>query len=272
MKSPWNTSCPILPALIFPFLALILSCQALPEKPDDRYESLVQTIPYMVRIEDKDGIFRGTGFLVSARGLILTASHVIRYDNPIRVIHNGKLYLAKTVFDDPIADITLARLSLEYPFELGIPCFWVSDSTRTGDTVIVLGERQQGGVVPIRAYMISWTSFHIWPGSYREVMRIYPADPRVRPKPGYSGGPIFNVKKYVIGLFCCIENATDYYYNGIPSSVIISRLQGTELIHELCVVSENRPFPLPGFVYDLRKVSSPQPPLATPLLEMDFQF
>jgi len=238
-------------------LPLTISCEALPTRPDYYPEPMIQKIPYMVRIENQYGIFRGTGFVVSRKGLVLTVSHVVRYNSPIRAILNGKVYMAKTVFDDPVLDMTLIRLPLDgQSLEIQIPCFWVSDSTRSGDTVIVLGERQQGGVVVIPAYMVSWASFHIWPGFYRDVMRIYPANPRNSPKPGFSGGPIFNIQKYVIGLFCCFESLIDRYYNGIPSSRIISKLKETEWLKEMCTVSENQPYPLPGLTYDIKRVSS----------------
>lgn len=247
-------------------LPLIISCGALPTKPDHHPEPVIQQIPYMVRIEDQYGIFRGTGFVVSRKGLVLTVSHVVRYNSPIRAILNGKVYTAKTVFDDPVLDMTLIRLPLDGPsLEIQIPCFWISDPIRSGDTVIVLGERQQGGVVVIPAYMVSWASFHIWPGFYRDVMRIYPANPRSSPKPGFSGGPIFNIQKYVIGLFCCLESMIDHYYNGIPSDRIISKLKGTEWLKEICTVSEKQPFPLPGLTYDIKKVSSEEAlPVITP--------
>jgi S1-C subfamily serine protease len=269
MKPPWGRPYLIhlIPAVLF--CSALPSCQSIAENIENRSEPLPQKVPYMVRIESREGLFRGTGFVVSNNGLVLTVSHVVRYDNPVRVIFNGKLYLAETVFDDPITDFTLVRLPLNrQPLDIGIPCFWVSDSIRSGDTVIVLGERQQGGVVPIPAFMISWTSFHIWPGSYQEVMRIYPVDSRHKPKPGFSGGPIFNIKKYIIGLFCCIENASRHYYNGIPSSLIVSKLYGTEFENEICTVSETRPFPLPGFIYNLREVSYPPTYRETPRTDL----
>ena len=241
---------------IFIISLLLSSCQGTLFEKDENYrEPLTQKIPYIARIEDHHGLFRGTGFLISKSGLVLTVSHVVRYNSPIRVILNGKVYMAETVLDDPVLDMTLVRLPLKEDLHwMNVPCFWISDTIRLGDTVVILGELRQGNVALIPAYIISWSSFRIWPGSYQDVIRIYPADPQNGPKPGFSGGPIFNIQKYVIGLLCCYEKQIDKYYNGIPSWRIISRLRGTEWIDDICIVSEDRPFPLPGFIYDITQI------------------
>jgi hypothetical protein len=212
-----------------------------------------ETPPFMVRIVDDQEVFRGTGFLVSPRGLVLTVSHVVRYDNPIHAILNGRTYLAETVFDDPILDITLIRLPLDEAVPASaVPCLWDSDSVRNGDTVLIFGQHRQGGVGMLPGYMISWSSFRIWPGTYNDVLRIHPADIANSPMPGFSGGPIFDVRRNVIGLFCCLESLQDHYYNGIPSSRILSRLRETELIKEICVGTDNVTFPLPGLILDIK--------------------
>lgn len=251
MNLYWIKSASIVLTISF----LLLSCSGLSGKNAYHREPFTQKIPYMVRIEDQNGLFRGTGFLISRSGLVLTVSHVVRYHSPIRAILNGKTYMAETVFDDPVLDMTIVRLPVSQELRwMDVPCFWISDSIRIGDTVIVLGERPQGNVALIPAYMIAWSSFRIWPGSYQDVIKIYPADPGNGPQPGFSGGPIFNIQKYVIGLFCCYEKQINKYYNGIPSSRIISRLHGTEWIDDICVVSEDQPFPLPGFIYDMSRI------------------
>jgi S1-C subfamily serine protease len=234
---------------------LIASCGKLPYLADEHSSLLYRKIPFMVRIEDNDGVFRGSGFVVSERGLVLTVSHVVQYADPIYVTFNGKPYPAETVFDDPILDITLLRLPLrERVPAMYLPCFWDSSSIQNGDTVMILGQRGKGGVDMMPGYMISWASFKIWPGSYEHVYRIYPDDPQNVPRPGFSGGPIFNIRQHVIGLFCCLESLEDRYYNGIPSSRILERLKDTEWRDELCVVPENEPFPLPGFIFDIQRI------------------
>ena len=85
----------------------------------------------MVRIIDDFGTFRGTGFLVSPTGLVLTVSHVVRYHDPIKALYDGKTYLAETVFDDPVLDVTLIQLPLPKIIpNMSIPCFWDSDTIR----------------------------------------------------------------------------------------------------------------------------------------------
>lgn len=241
------------PVLILALLAV--GCQVLSLTAPERSPLLFRKIPYVVRIEDEDGVFRGSGFIVSDMGLVLTVSHVVRYNNPIYATFNGKTYPAETVFDDPVLDITLLKLPLRERIpSLYVPCLWDSTAIRNGDTVMVLGERQSGGVDLMPGYMISWASFKIWPGTYEHVYRIYPDDTRNVPKPGFSGGPIFNIQQNVIGLFCCLESLEDHYYNGIPSTRIVERLRDTEWIDRICVRSDNVAFPLPGFIFDIKNI------------------
>ena len=236
-------------------LFLVSSCQNLPSSVEEDPSLPYQNVPFMVRIVDDKGVFRGTGFVVSNSGLVLTVSHVVQYGDPIYAIFSGKSYAAETVFDDPILDITMIHLHLKEELaNMNSPCFWDSDSIRNGDTVLVLGQQRRGGVTLMPGYLISWSTFRIWPGSYEEVLRIYPSDPRNSPKPGFSGGPIFDIKRHIIGLFCCLEDIRNHYYNGIPSTRIIASLRETEWIDELCVVSDNEPFPLPGLVFDINNI------------------
>jgi len=242
-------------AWVFLAAGALSGCQNL-SHPVSEYAPLFHDAPpFMVRLVDDQEVFRGTGFLISPSGLVLTVSHVVRYDNPIRAIINGKTYLAETVFDDPILDITLIQVPLEQNFPLSdVPCLWDSDSLRNGDTVLIFGQHQTGGVGMLPGYMISWSSFRIWPGTYNDVLRIHPFDVGNSPKPGFSGGPIFDIRRNVIGLFCCLESLREHYYNGIPSTRILSRLRETEWIKDICTGTDNVSLPLPGLLLDIKQI------------------
>lgn len=236
-------------------LPLIVSCGALPVDPSEYPIEYEKKLPYMVRIQDSMGTFRGTGFIVSSKGLALTVSHVVRYKNPARTIYKDKLYNSTIEFDDPVLDMTLIRIPIEEPIAArDVPCLWDEDTLKSGDSVTIFGQRHQGGVAEIPGNMISYASFKIWPGSYKEVMRIHPSDTRQSPKPGFSGGPIFDAKRLVIGLFCCLEDRLYHYYNGIPSKLIIERLEGTGLLEEMCITTQKQSIPLPGFIYDTKSI------------------
>lgn len=247
---------------------LIVSCGFVSRVPPDYHPGpTTQKIPYIVRIEDDSGAFRGTGFLVSKTGLVITVSHVVRYTNPVRAILDGKVYMAELVSDDPLMDMTIIRLPLKgQDLNINVPCIWESETINSGDPVTVLGQLHEGEVAVVPAHMISWASFKIWPGSYQDVLRVYPVDPRNAPKPGFSGGPILDSKKHVIGLFCCLESLIDHYYNGIPSNRILTKIKGTPLMKEICTASDKKPFPLPGFTYDTKRISNQEhSPVITPL-------
>ena len=236
-------------------IPFIVSCGAMPIDPSEYPLEYKQDLPYMVRIQDSMGTFRGTGFIVSNKGLALTVSHVVRYRTPARTIYKNKLYNSTIEFDDPVLDITLIRIPVKEQIpDNEVPCLWNEDTVKSGDFVTILGQRHQGGVAEILGNMISYASFRIWPGSYKEVMRIHPSDRQQSPRPGFSGGPIFDAKRLVIGLFCCLEDRMYNFYNGIPSKLIIERLEGSGLLEEMCITSKEQFIPLPGFIYDTKSI------------------
>lgn len=240
---------------------IIISCQTTQLSPTQfSIETNIESndeLPYIVRIQDDQGVFRGTGVVVSQEGLVMTTSRVVRYRNPIRAIYKGKLYRAATEFEDPILDVSLFRLGLDEAIPASeVPCLWRKDSIKSGDRVTIFGQEQKGGVARIPGNMISWTSFRAWPASYKEVMQVHPLNTRQIPKPGFSGGPIFNSQNHVIGLFCCSQDLSNHFYDGIPITKIINRLEGHYLLEEICVASNERIGPLAGFEYNQDRLAS----------------
>ncbi|SIR10204.1 serine protease Do [Paracoccus thiocyanatus] len=134
----------------------------------------------------------GSGFVVSADGLIVTNNHVIEGADEIEVeFFSGRQLPAKVIGKDEKTDI--AVLKVESADALPFVKFGDSDVARVGDWVLALGNPLgQGfsastGIVSARNRALS--------GTYDDFIQTDAAINR-----GNSGGPLFNMDGEVIGV------------------------------------------------------------------------
>ncbi len=139
----------------------------------------------------------GTGLVISADGLVLTAAHVVEEAQRLKVkLGDGEPVPARTVFADEEADIALLRLETAAP-GLQPATLGDSDRVRKGEAVYVIGnpvgiERSLSvGVVsgrhPFR---------HVFGGNIQ--VELIQTDAAINS--GNSGGPIFNSRGEVIAI------------------------------------------------------------------------
>ncbi len=134
----------------------------------------------------------GSGFVVSADGLIVTNNHVIEGADEIEVeFYSGQRLAAKVIGKDEKTDI--AVLKVESSTELPFVTFGDSDKARVGDWVLALGNPLgQGfsastGIVSARNRALT--------GTYDDFIQTDAAINR-----GNSGGPLFNMEGEVVGV------------------------------------------------------------------------
>ncbi|WP_199259296.1 DegQ family serine endoprotease [Paracoccus binzhouensis] len=134
----------------------------------------------------------GSGFVVSAEGLIVTNNHVIEGADEIEVeFFSGKTLPAKVIGKDDKTDIAVLKVESDEP--LPFVKFGDSDKARVGDWVLALGNPLgQGfsastGIVSARNRALS--------GTYDDFIQTDAAINR-----GNSGGPLFNMDGEVIGV------------------------------------------------------------------------
>jgi serine protease Do len=143
----------------------------------------------------------GSGFVISAEGLIVTNNHVIEGANQIEVIfQSGQRLSARVVGRDPVTDIALLRVNAGRP----LPFVRWGDATRArvGDLVIAIGNPfGLGGSVS--AGIISARNRNIDAGRYDDFIQTDAAINR-----GNSGGPLFNINGEVIGVNTAIVSPT----------------------------------------------------------------
>lgn len=136
---------------------------------------------------------QGSGFIISADGLVVTNHHVIDGADHIEVtLVDGKRYPATLKGSDPKTDLALLEIDADERFP------WVrfgdSDAARVGDWVLAIGNPfGLGGTVT--SGIISARGRDIQAGPFDDFIQVDAAINR-----GNSGGPLFNTRGEVIGI------------------------------------------------------------------------
>ena len=135
----------------------------------------------------------GSGFIIDAKGIVVTNNHVIQEAEDIMVTVNGeKEYKAKIIGADPLSDLAVLEIQSKDKF---IPVqFGDSDKARIGDWVIAIGNPYGfGGTVT--AGIISARNRSIGLSRYEDYIQT---DASINQ--GNSGGPLFDMNGDVIGI------------------------------------------------------------------------
>jgi len=135
----------------------------------------------------------GSGFIIDAKGIVVTNNHVIQNAEDIVVTVNGeKEYEAKIIGQDPLSDLAVLEIQSKDKF---VPIkFGDSDKARIGDWVLAIGNPYGfGGTVT--AGIISARNRSIGLSRYEDYIQT---DASINQ--GNSGGPLFDMNGDVIGI------------------------------------------------------------------------
>ena len=135
----------------------------------------------------------GSGFIIDAKGIVVTNNHVIQDAEDIIVRVNGdQEFKAKVIGADPLSDIAVLQLETKEKF---VPVqFGDSDKARIGDWVIAIGNPfGLGGTVT--SGIISARNRSIGLSRYEDYIQT---DASINS--GNSGGPLFDMNGDVIGI------------------------------------------------------------------------
>jgi len=143
----------------------------------------------------------GSGFVISADGVIVTNNHVIENADSIEVIfHDGEQLKAEVVGRDEATDLAVLRVKAPQP--LPFVRFGDSDAAEVGEWVIAIGNPFGLGA-SVSAGIISARNRDIGAGTYDDFLQTDAAINR-----GHSGGPLFNMDGDVIGVNTAIVSPT----------------------------------------------------------------
>lgn len=168
----------------------------------------------------------GTGFLISADGLILTNKHVVEASSKriseIKVIMNdGKQYDANLIDKDPLHDLAVLQIGgNSFPYvELGD-----SDNLPIGTTVIAIGNSlglyqnsaTKGIVSGLNRSLIAADTS----GNSESFENLIQVDADINP--GNSGGPLIDLDGNLVG----VNVATDQGGTGIGFAIPVNDVRG----------------------------------------------
>jgi len=159
---------------------------------------------------------RGSGFLISKDGFIVTNNHVVENANKVNVtLQNGDKVVATVIGSDPKTDLAVIKIEgNDYPF---LP-FGDSDQLEVGDWAIAIGNpfglqtSLTVGVVSAKGR----SQLHI--ADFEDFIQTDAAI-----NPGNSGGPLLNVEGEVIGVNTAIVSGSGGYMGigfAIPSNMV----------------------------------------------------
>jgi serine protease Do len=143
----------------------------------------------------------GSGFIVSAQGVVVTNNHVIEGADQIEVVfQDGERLKATIVGRDQATDIAVLKVNAARA--LPFVRFGDANRTRVGDLVIAIGNPfGLGGSVS--AGIVSARNRNISAGRYDDFIQTDAAINR-----GNSGGPLFNMQGEVVGVNTAIVSPT----------------------------------------------------------------
>ena len=148
----------------------------------------------------------GSGFLVSADGLIVTNEHVITDASVITVsLYDGSVYEAGLVGIDSENDIAVIRINVDEGTQLSYLEFGDSSTLSVGQKVLAIGN-PFGYDRTMVTGIISGLSRPIRDEDGKVLLGMIQTDAPINP--GNSGGPLLNTKSQVIGINTAIYSTS----------------------------------------------------------------
>ena len=173
----------------------------------------------------------GTGFVVSADGLILTNNHVVEGADKVTVmLPDHRVFTATVVGTDPNTDVAVVRIAAKdlKPVTLGN-----SDQARVGEWVLAIGNPLGDALTfTVTSGIISATGrgLNSLPNrTVRSIQDFIQTDAAINP--GNSGGPLVSVRGEVIGINSAIASETGFYSGyGFAIPINLARTVMNQLI------------------------------------------
>ena len=191
----------LMPSVVNITTSQTVAPDGLPEFPDgsplERFNEFFGRDPEGFRREGS----LGSGFVISADGVIITNNHVIENADEINVVFaSGRTLQAELIGTDVETDVAVLKVESDTP--LPFVEFADSDAAEVGDWVMAIGNPFGFGG-SVSAGIISARNRDIQSGRYDDFIQTDAAINR-----GNSGGPLFNLNGEVIGVNTAIISPT----------------------------------------------------------------
>ncbi len=180
-------------------------------------QGLQFTQPCDKGVTQKQDVGGGSGFVVSADGLIFTNKHVVADEKAEYTVftNDGKKYAAKVLARDPVNDIAILKVTASglTPATLGD-----SDAVKLGQTAIAIGNALGEYRNTVSVGVISGLARNVTAGGSllgeETIQGVLQTDAAINP--GNSGGPLLNLRGEVIGVNTAIASNAQNIGFAIP--------------------------------------------------------
>ncbi|MSR36454.1 MAG: trypsin-like serine protease [Gemmatimonadetes bacterium] len=144
----------------------------------------------------------GSGFVISADGVILTNDHVVRGADRIKVtLSDGRDLDAELVGTDPVTDVAVLRVAAK---DLPVAPLGTSQGLLIGEWVVAIGNpfgnMFSNSEPTVTTGVVSAVGRHIIPNGEEQGFYLGMIQTDASINPGNSGGPLVNVLGEVIGI------------------------------------------------------------------------
>ena len=170
---------------------------------------------------EKQEIGGGSGFIVSADGLIATNRHVVSDQEASYTVmtNDGKKYDAQVMAIDPTNDVAILKISAS-----GLPVLDLGDSAnlKIGQTVIAIGNSlgefrntvSKGIISGLKRNVTAGDGF----GQAETLSEVIQTDAAINP--GNSGGPLLNINGQVIGVNVAMAQGAENIGFALPINLV----------------------------------------------------
>jgi S1-C subfamily serine protease len=171
----------------------------------------------------------GSGFLVSADGMIATNAHVVDDEDAEYTVYtnDGKKHAAKVIAIDESQDIAIIKISgTNFPFLT----FGDSQNLQPGQTVIAIGNALSEYRNTVSVGVISGLSRSItagdMTGNTEQLDEVIQTDAAINP--GNSGGPLLDVNGNVIGMNVAVAISSQNIGFALPGHLIKNAVESVQ--------------------------------------------
>jgi serine protease Do len=183
--------------------------------------------------EERPQLGFGSGFLVDAKGVVLTNFHVVNGADEVEVtLMDGRKFLTKDIHGDRKTDLAIVRLDAKDAGPLPYLELGDSDAMEIGDHVLAVGA-PFGLTGTVTSGIVSAKGRHgFGMNLYEDFLQTDAAI-----NPGNSGGPLVNIQGQVVGINSMIKSRTGGF-QGIGLAVasnlaksIMKQLETSGVVH-----------------------------------------
>jgi serine protease Do len=175
----------------------------------------------------------GSGFLVSADGLIVTNDHVVNDKNATYTVYtnDGTAHKAKVIAQDTLDDIALVKIDPPATGAYPYLKFGESNNLGLGQTVIAIGNALGQFQNTVSVGVVSGLSRSITAGDEaggqsEELDEVIQTDAAINP--GNSGGPLLDLSGNVIGVNVAVAEDSQSVGFALPGDLVRSAVQSVE--------------------------------------------